>query len=269
LTWINLTNFSSSHVKDGCSKSSDIKASSPVSISEHTYQIPSSPMGTYNEEVDFPLYPNPPHMFLQPFNFSAMYAEAPHIESPGLGGDPSKYCTAPAPSASSSAMGSPHSIHDNVLAVPEWSTHGLGLDHSIVGHDSFGNREYTLEPTGMDDFTLNFSLLAPNKPPLVDPTLIHPLSSSVKSRDLAAFPPPQYLASPAVSRSPRPVKQGNQSPYRPTLAPTDRRIHTHHLVDHLLPLNSLTAANTAASAARRRKRKDDARILSAGSCSRI
>lgn len=170
-------------------------------------------MGTYNEEVDFPLYPNPPHMFLQPFNFSATYAEAPHIESPGLGGDPSKYCTAPAPSASSSAMGSPHSIHDNVLAVPEWSTHGLGLDHSIVGHDSFGNREYTLQPTGMDDFTLNFSLLAPNKPPLVDPTLIHPLSSSVKSSDLAAFPPPQYLASPAVSRSPRPVKQGNQSPY--------------------------------------------------------
>jgi hypothetical protein len=145
------------------------------------------------EELDFPLYPDT-NMFSQPFPFntaqnfnidpsttyprmqdsyppftgmnsSTMYAEAPQyaLESPDLRGAPSNYSTASGASATSSAMGSPHSIHGHVVPVPEWAPQGLGLNPSIVGYDNYphGN-EYTFQTSGMDEFALEFNPGKPN-----------------------------------------------------------------------------------------------------------
>jgi hypothetical protein len=150
-------------------------------------------MSNDSEEVDFPLYPDP-NMFSHNFPFSAgqnfnmeaayayprtqdgyststglnsstMYADAPQypLESPEPRGAPSNYSTASGPSATSSAMGSPHSIHGHVVPVSEWAPHGLGLNPSIVGYDNYGQgHEYTFQPTGMDDFALEFNAAKPN-----------------------------------------------------------------------------------------------------------
>ncbi len=164
-----------------------------VSIAETTYHMLSRHMSNDNEELDFPLYPDP-NMFSHSFPFptgqsfnmeatyaypraqdgypastglnsSTMFAEAPQypLESPELRAAPSNYSTASAPSATSSAMGSPHSIHGHVVPVPEWAPHGLGLNPSIVGFDNYGQgNEYTFQPTGMDDFALEFNAAKPN-----------------------------------------------------------------------------------------------------------
>ncbi|KAF8864232.1 hypothetical protein BDZ45DRAFT_614494 [Acephala macrosclerotiorum] len=292
-----------------------------VSIAETTYHMLSRHMHNDNEEVDFPLYPDPQNMFSQSFPFSAaqsfnmeaysyprtqqgypastglgsssVYAEAPQyaMESPELRA-PSNYSTASVPSATSSAMGSPHSIHGHVAPPPEWAPHGLGLNPSIVSYDNFGpGNEYTFQPSGMDDFALDaFNPAKPNGfvgeckpvtssaprqhgsisstsdttgrsqdmrspisaisqsftsepspsyatfqspffsqssgnfvPPLESsyPSILHPQyagrpTSATQSNDPSVYPPPQYPVSPSLSqmsRSPRPVKQGSQSPY--------------------------------------------------------
>jgi hypothetical protein len=140
-------------------------------------------MSNENEEADFALYPDSSNMFSQSFQFngtqnynmdasfsyprtqegypastglssSTMYAEAPQYESPDLRTAPSNYSTASGPSASSSTMGSPHSIHGHIVPGPEY---GLGLTPSIVGYNDFGHSEYTFQASGMDDFTLEFN----------------------------------------------------------------------------------------------------------------
>lgn len=141
-----------------------------------------------NEEVDFPLYPDTGNMFSPSFQFngaqtynldasypyarnqeayptttglgsSTMYAEAPLYESPDLRAAPSNYSTASGPSASSSTMGSPHSIHGHIVPGPEY---GLGLTPGIVGYNDYGHNEYTFQASGMDDFTLEFNTAKSN-----------------------------------------------------------------------------------------------------------
>ena len=165
-----------------------------VSIADHTYHMLSRHIGA-DDEADFPLYPDPSqNMFQQqlfPFNgvqnfdmdsnsytfartqesypistglnSNTMYAEvAPSYaqESPELrAGAPSNYSTASGPSAASSTMGSPHSIHNHIAPASEWPIHGLGLDSnpSIVGYDQFGHsNEYNFAPSGMEEFALDF-----------------------------------------------------------------------------------------------------------------
>jgi hypothetical protein len=161
-----------------------------VSIADHTYHMLSHHMSTDNEEADFPLYPEPQNMFTQGFPFNTvqnfnmnafsyprtqedchtssgmgsanMYAEAPQyshsLESPEIRAVPSNYSTASAPSATSSAMGSPHSIHGHIVPVPEWAPQGLGLNPSIVNYDNYGpGNEYTYQAQGMDELALEFS----------------------------------------------------------------------------------------------------------------
>jgi hypothetical protein len=165
-----------------------------VSLATHTYNMLNHM--SENEEHDFPLYPDPQTMFSPPaFPFSAqnynvdngspytypntqegfpvtgnyqstaMYStEAPqYLESPDLRGAPSSYSTASGPSASPSAVGSPHSIHNGVVPSHEWATQGLGLNPSIVGYDNYtqGN-EYTFAPSGMEEFDLSFNPAKPN-----------------------------------------------------------------------------------------------------------
>lgn len=205
-------------------------------------------MSNDNEEVDFPLYPDTGNMFSPSFQFngaqtynmdasysyarnqeayptttglgsSTMYADAPQYESPDLRTAPSNYSTASGPSASSSTIGSPHSIHGHIVPGPEY---GLGLTPSIVGYNDYGHNEYTFQASGMDDFTLEFNTAKSNANSFVDPLILHPPyggrpSSAVQSNEASVYPPPpQYPASPSfsqMSRSPRPVKQGSQSPY--------------------------------------------------------
>ncbi|PVH85099.1 hypothetical protein DL98DRAFT_484310 [Cadophora sp. DSE1049] len=282
-----------------------------VSIAETTYHMLSRHMSD-NEEVDFPLYPDP-NMFSHNFPFggqnfdmdtayayprtqegypastglssSTMYTEAPQysLESPDLRAAPSNYSTASGPSATSSAMGSPHSIHGHVVPVPEWAPHGLGLNPGIVQYDNYshGSNDYSYQqPTGMDDFALEFTSAKPSfvgecknvstsgsrqhgsiqdmRSPVSSasqsfsteaspsyatyhqtpffsqssgnfvaplessyPSILHPQytvrpTSATQSNDTSVYPPPTYPGSPSLShmsRSPRPMKQGSQSPY--------------------------------------------------------
>lgn len=151
-------------------------------ITEVTYSMLSRP----SAEADFTLYPDP-NMFssfplggAQSFNMeatysyprahdgypasaglgsSAMYPEVPQyaLGSPDTRAAPSNYSTASGPSATSSAMGSPHSIQGHGAPLPEWAPQGLGLNPGIVSYDHYphGN-DYTYPPTGMDDFALEF-----------------------------------------------------------------------------------------------------------------
>ncbi|PBP19613.1 hypothetical protein BUE80_DR009676 [Diplocarpon rosae] len=155
---------------------------------ETTYYMLPRHMSDDREDVDFPLYPDP-NMFSHNFPFSAAqnfntepyayprtqdgysirttsssvapFADAtyPH-ESPDLRAVPSNYSTASGPSAASSAMGSPNSIHGHIVTAPEWPPHGLGLDPGIVSYENFAHsNEYTYhQPTGMDDFALEVAV---------------------------------------------------------------------------------------------------------------
>ncbi|KAH8779345.1 hypothetical protein BGZ57DRAFT_760980 [Hyaloscypha finlandica] len=183
-------------------------------------------------------------------NSSAMYAEAPQfpLKSLELRAAPSNYSTASGPSATSSnystasglsaissVMGSPYSIHGHVVQVPEWAPHGLGLNPSIVQYDnhSHGSNDYSYQqPTGMGDFALEFNSA---KPSFVDPSILHPQytvrpTSATQSNETSVYPPPTYPGSPSLShmsRSPRPMKQGSQSPYSYALSypyPPPRRL---------------------------------------------
>lgn len=220
-----------------------------VSIAETTYHMLARHMQNDTEEVDFPLYPET-NMFSQPFPFnttqsfnmdasyayprtqesypastdfnnSTMYAEVPQyaLESPVLRGVPSNYSTASGASATSSTMGSPHSIHNHVVPAPEWAPHGLGLTPSIVGYDYGHGNEYTFQTSGMDEFALDFNQGKPNG--FVDPSILHPQysvrpGSAAHSNDASVYPPPPFPTSPSLSqmssKSPQP-KRGSQSPY--------------------------------------------------------
>ncbi|KAL2074456.1 hypothetical protein VTL71DRAFT_8234 [Oculimacula yallundae] len=158
-----------------------------MTIAETTYHMLSRHMSNDHEEVDFPLYPDP-NMFNHNFPFggqnfnmdtgytytrtqegypassglssATMYAEAPqyHMESPDLRAAPSTYSTASGPSATSSAMGSPHSIHGHVVPVPEWASNELGMNPTIVQYDNYSHsNDYSYQqPSGMDDFAPEF-----------------------------------------------------------------------------------------------------------------
>ncbi|KAK2630412.1 hypothetical protein QTJ16_001232 [Diplocarpon rosae] len=219
-----------------------------ASIAETTYYMLPRHMSDDREDVDFPLYPDP-NMFSHNFPFSATqnfntepyaYPRTPdgysirtgsssaapfadaiyHHDSSDLRAVPSNYSTASGPSAASSAMGSPHSIHGHIVTAPEWPPHGLGLDPGIVSYENFAHtNEYTYhQPTGMDDFALEVAV-KPNG--FVDPSILHPQytvrpTPATQSHDISVYPPPTYSGSPSLpqmSRSPRPVKQGSQSPY--------------------------------------------------------
>jgi hypothetical protein len=196
-------------------------------------------MNSEQDEHDFPLYPDPTNMFspfpysgvqnynMDPYprpqeayptstgiNTSTNYAEAsPYLESPDMRSANSNYSTASAHSAASSAMGSPHSVLNHIVPVPEWASNNMGLNPSIVGYDSYPQgSEYAFHP-----------------PP--DPSILHPYSttpaSATQSIENSVYPPPNYPSSPGsisqMPRSPRPVKQGSQSPYFSTYPYQTRR----------------------------------------------
>jgi hypothetical protein len=210
-------------------------------------------MSNDNDEVDFALYPDPSNMFSQPFQFngaqtynmdasysyprtqegypastglgsSTIYAEAPQYESPDLRTAPSNYSTASGPSASSSTMGSPHSIHGHIVPGPEY---GLGLTPSIVNYNDYGHNEYTFQTSGMDDFTLEFNTAKSNPNSFVGecktistsaPRQRGSISSNSESLSLSTF-----VSSPNTMDTPTPMRSDSAtrsmaSPITPTSA---------------------------------------------------
>ncbi|CZS93397.1 uncharacterized protein RCO7_07724 [Rhynchosporium graminicola] len=164
-----------------------------MTIAETTYHMLSRHVSNDHEGIDFPLYPEP-NMFSHNFAFGGqnfnmdsdysytrtqdgyrtstgmgsgtMYAEAPHypLESPDHRATHSTYSTASGPSATSSAMGSPHSIHGHLVPVPEWASQELGGNPGIVQYDNFshGNDFSYQQATGMDDFAIELNSSKPN-----------------------------------------------------------------------------------------------------------
>jgi hypothetical protein len=110
---------------------------------------------------------------------STMYVEAPQYESPDLRTAPSNHSTASGPSASSSTMGSPHSIHGHIVPGPEY---GLGLAPSIVSYNDYGHNDYTFQVSGMDDqFALEFN-----------PTKTNPNSFVGECKNISTSTPRQH-----------------------------------------------------------------------------
>lgn len=85
------------------------------------------------------------------------------LESPGMRVVLSNYVTETGPSAITSAMRPPHSIHGHINPVPEWAPQGLGLNPRIVTYDNYGpGTECTYQAQGMDDFASEFTAPRPN-----------------------------------------------------------------------------------------------------------
>ncbi|POS78639.1 hypothetical protein DHEL01_v202969 [Diaporthe helianthi] len=81
-------------------------------------------------------------------------------------GIPSNMSTASAPSAPSSAVGSPQSAHGQPAPVPEWAgPQGVALSPGIVSHDYYTGSEYnSYVPQGMEDLA-PFTFADTSKPP--------------------------------------------------------------------------------------------------------
>jgi hypothetical protein len=129
-------------------------------------QYPFSGLQNFETEHSGPhSFPSQEYPSSAGYNNNTMYAEAPQfVESPDLRAQaPLNYSTASKASGTSSAMGSPHSIHGHIVPVPEWTPHRLGLNPSIVGFDSFGqSNEYYFNALGIEEFALDYNLAKPN-----------------------------------------------------------------------------------------------------------
>ncbi|KAK2602693.1 hypothetical protein N8I77_009203 [Diaporthe amygdali] len=137
-------------------------------------------------------------------------------------GIPSNMSTASAPSAPSSAVGSPQSTHGQPAPVPEWAgPQGVALSPGIVGsHEYFTGSEYnSYAPQGMEDLA-PFAFADTSKPPgFVDPSLIHheisrplmaPYDAGFQQQNSSAYP-----NSPALTASSPHLRTGSQSPFMP------------------------------------------------------
>ncbi|KKP00061.1 hypothetical protein THAR02_07847 [Trichoderma harzianum] len=204
------THFESSHVP--------VYSSAPMDLS-----IGADAYGSYVRRAPSQeLYTSPSTISYEP---SLYTADNTYImngpTSPGMYGDDylpsSGLSTASAPSAPSSAVGSPLSNHGQIMG--DWTVQGLGIQPGIANGDfvefsAFG-------PNGLDDMSaFEFASLAHPKG-FVDPSLIHP---EISSRPMAIpsyethYQPaaPQYPTSPsALSSSPQPhmIRTGSSSPY--------------------------------------------------------
>ncbi|KAH8595926.1 hypothetical protein B0O99DRAFT_511387 [Bisporella sp. PMI_857] len=155
-----------------------------ASMVDTSFHVVSHRMGHDHDGSDFSLYPEPTASMFpqQPFpgnnanqNFEmgenlfaytresytpntgfeshGLYATAHQygMESPELRTAPSNYSTASGASATSSNMGSPHSVQNHT--VPEWMPSGLGLTPGIVQFDNFAQgNEYTFTSSGMEEY---------------------------------------------------------------------------------------------------------------------
>ncbi|KKY34772.1 putative zinc finger protein [Diaporthe ampelina] len=116
-------------------------------------------------------------------------------------GIPSNMSTASAPSAPSSAVGSPQSTHGQPAPVPEWAgPQGVALSPGIVGsHEYFTGSEY--------------NSYAPQDPSLIHHEISRPLMPPYDAgfqQNSSAYP-----NSPALTASSPHLRTGSQSPFMP------------------------------------------------------
>ncbi|KFX89773.1 hypothetical protein O988_08507, partial [Pseudogymnoascus sp. VKM F-3808] len=144
--------------------------------------------------------------------------------SPELRGPlPSNLSSASGPSAASSAIGSPYATHAQIpSALPEWSSHGLGLAPTIAGDYGYQNEfnfGASLEP--------DFAFADMTKPMgFVDPSILHsyagaPIASPMPQEEFVQqtmYPPQSPSPSEMSSRSSKRVKS-SASPYMQNYAP--------------------------------------------------
>lgn len=109
---------------------------------------------------------------------SSLYAETPsylyngrsspgHFDDGDMRAGSSNLSTTSAPSAASSAVGSPQSNHGQLAPIPEWAPQTLSVSPNIVGHNDYfpGGSEYSTFPTGMEEYTSPFDFSNGTKPP--------------------------------------------------------------------------------------------------------
>ncbi|KAH7152960.1 hypothetical protein EDB81DRAFT_438979 [Dactylonectria macrodidyma] len=199
-----------------------VYTSGPMDIS-----IPADAYGFNQQQMNNGQEAFPASMGYEP----ALYAEAApnymlnNRSSPGMYDESdmrlpsSSRSTASAPSAASSAIGSPQSNHGQMGAVPDWAPQGLGVQPGIVSNDYMTGSEYAFAaPHGMEELAFDFG---PTKG-FVDPSLIHPEIArppmGIPSYD-AHFQQPShhYPTSPSVaaSSSPQPnvMRTNSSSPF--------------------------------------------------------
>ncbi|KAF4462011.1 hypothetical protein FALBO_11167 [Fusarium albosuccineum] len=105
--------------------------------------------------VEPPLYAEAPNYMLNSRASPSMYTDESDMRLPS-----SSLSTASAPSAASSAIGSPQSNHGQMGAVPEWAPQGLGVQPTIVGSDYMTGSDFApYAGPGMEE--LNFDFPAP------------------------------------------------------------------------------------------------------------
>ncbi|UNI24443.1 hypothetical protein JDV02_010186 [Purpureocillium takamizusanense] len=161
---------------------------------------------------------------------ASLYADTPNYlvngrASPGSYHDDSdmrlpssSLSSASAPSAPSSAIGSPQSNHGQLGGVAEWNAQGMAVQPSIVGNDYITGTEY-FPGTSMEDLGA-FNFAASQTKTFVDPSLIHP---EIARPPMAISPydghfqhaPNPFVPSPSVSSSPQPnlLRTNSSSPY--------------------------------------------------------
>lgn len=169
-------------------------------------------------------------------------------------GIPSNMSTASAPSAPSSAVGSPQSSHGQPAPVPEWAgPQGVSLSPGIVSHDYFTGSEYnSYVPQGMEDLA-PFTFADTSKPPgfvgespktstSVAPEHFQqePQSSGPVSPPVSCQSPCNVLAEPWSAVDACSVASHAQS--SPTTPPSSRKSSVFTSPDSMTPFSSPTAA---------------------------
>ncbi|KAJ4263166.1 hypothetical protein NW762_006788 [Fusarium torreyae] len=166
--------------------------------------------------VEPPMYAEAPNYMINNRASPSMYTD----ESPDMRLPSSSLSTASAPSAASSAIGSPQSNHGQMGAMPEWAPQGLGLQPTIVGNDYMGSDFSSFPSSGMEELSFEF----PTAKAFVDPSLIHPEITrppmGIPPYDAHFQQPNQtYPTSPsASSSSPQPhmMRTNSSSPFMQT-----------------------------------------------------
>ncbi|GJN67263.1 hypothetical protein PLICBS_001287 [Purpureocillium lilacinum] len=201
---------------------------------QHAFTSPPMDMGLTADAAfgaGFPRSGQDAYPAATPMGFEAsLYADTPNYilngrASPGSYHDDSdmrlpssSLSSASAPSAPSSAIGSPQSNHGQLGGVADWNAQGMAVQPSIVGNDYMSGAEY-FPGAGIEDLGA-FDFGAAQTKTFVDPSLIHP---EIARPPMAISPydghfqqpPNPFVPSPSVSSSPQPnlLRTNSSSPY--------------------------------------------------------
>lgn len=124
-----------------------------MSIPADAFTYPRSGQEVFPMTMGFEpsLYADTPNYILNGRGSPGMFPDDAEMRLPS-----SSLSTASAPSAASSAIGSPQSNHGQMSAVSEWAPNGLGVQPSIVGNDYIPGSDFAFGGPGMEDLAFDF-----------------------------------------------------------------------------------------------------------------